>query len=54
MENNLEIEKLPNLDLAHWRFLLTLSDELVPNKSQIKQKLFSAITENSISLFLLV
>jgi len=53
MENNLEIEKLPNLDLAHWRFLLTLSDELVPNKSQIKQKLFSAITENNMAPFYL-
>lgn len=38
-------EKLPNMDLPRWRFLLSLPQ--YANKEEIKQKLTNAIKENS-------
>jgi len=37
------IESNPNLEHAQLRFQLTLSDELTPNKAEVKQKLLAAI-----------
>jgi len=38
-----QIEKNPNLELPQWRFLLSLPDELFPNKKEITEKLLKAI-----------
>jgi hypothetical protein len=39
------VEKLPNMDLPRWRFLLSLPQ--YAQKEEIKQKLMNAIKENS-------
>ena len=39
-------EKLPNLELQQWAFLLSLPDGMVPKKAEIKQKLMDYITAN--------
>jgi hypothetical protein len=39
------VEKLPNMDLPRWRFLLSLPQ--YAHKEEIKQKLMNAIKENS-------
>ncbi len=39
------LEKLPNMDLPRWRFLLSLPN--YAHKEEIKQKLMAAIKENS-------
>jgi hypothetical protein len=41
------VEKLPNLELANWKFLLTQPQEVCPNKNEIKQKLMEAIVADS-------
>lgn len=46
------IEANPNMEHAQWRFQLGLSDELVPNKAELKQKLLAAVEADSMcSLF---
>lgn len=40
------IEANPNMDHAQWRFQLGLSDELVPNKAELKQKLLADIEKD--------
>eukprot|EP01112_Ceratiomyxa_fruticulosa_P012909 TRINITY_DN3599_c0_g1_i1.p1 TRINITY_DN3599_c0_g1~~TRINITY_DN3599_c0_g1_i1.p1 ORF type:complete len:388 (-),score=71.09 TRINITY_DN3599_c0_g1_i1:128-1291(-) len=40
------IVKLPNLEYAQLRFLLTLNDELVPNKEEVKKQLIDAIRKD--------
>ncbi len=39
------VEKLPNMELPRWRFLLSLPQ--YTRKEDIKQKLMTAIQENS-------
>ena len=41
------IEANPNMEHAQWRFQLGLSDELVPNKAELKQKLLADIEKDS-------
>lgn len=41
------IESIPNQELAQLRFQLTLSDELVPNKTEVQQKLLKAVETDS-------
>ncbi len=41
------VEKFPNLEIANWKFLLSQNDEIVPNKQEIKQKLLTAINDDS-------
>lgn len=53
MDDNLPVEKLPNLDLAHSRFLLSLSNELTPNKQEVRNSLLSNISEQKMGPFYL-
>lgn len=41
------IEAYPKQELAQQRFQLTLSDDLVPNKKEIQQKLMATIEADS-------
>lgn len=41
------IEANPNQELAQLRFRLSLSDELIPNKAEVQQKLLKAIETDS-------
>jgi len=45
------VEKLPNLELANWKFLLTQPTEVCPNKEEIKQKLTEAIIADNMAPF---
>jgi 26S proteasome regulatory subunit N7 len=47
------IESNPNLEHAQLRFQLTLSDELTPNKAEIKQKLLKAVEADKMLPFYL-
>jgi 26S proteasome regulatory subunit N7 len=47
------IECNPNLELAQWRFQLSLSDELCPNKKDVQQKLLTAIETDKMLPFYL-
>ena len=47
MEEDIAVVKFPNLEYAEWKFLLTQSNEIVPNKEEIKQKLFAVIKTDS-------
>lgn len=47
-----KIEKLPNLEYAQWKYLLSLPDSLSPQKKEINQKLIEVITsENMTNLY---
>jgi len=49
------VEKIPNLEYAKWKFLLSQSDEISPNKQEIKEKLLTAIkSENMVSYYVLL
>lgn len=47
MEDEDKIEQLPNLELAQWKFLLTLDDSVVPNKNEIATKLMDVVRKES-------
>lgn len=49
MEEELEVEKLPNLDYAQWKFLLSLPDEMVPNKADVKKQLMDVIQKEDMT-----
>jgi hypothetical protein len=48
------IEANPNLDHAQWRFQLSLADDLVPNKAELKQKLLADIEKDSMFILIVV
>jgi len=49
------VEKIPNLEYAKRKFLLSQSDEISPNKQEIKEKLLTAIkSENMVSYYVLL
>jgi len=52
--NDDQIEKIPNLDLAQWRFLLSLPDDLNPDKKEVTDKLLQAIQTDKMLPFYLV
>lgn len=52
IEEDVPVIHWPKLEISQWRFSLTLNDELVPNKAEIKQKLLNAIKENGMFFFL--
>eukprot|EP01113_Clastostelium_recurvatum_P006522 TRINITY_DN1294_c0_g1_i1.p1 TRINITY_DN1294_c0_g1~~TRINITY_DN1294_c0_g1_i1.p1 ORF type:complete len:401 (+),score=113.75 TRINITY_DN1294_c0_g1_i1:28-1203(+) len=45
------IVKLPDLEHAQWRYMLTLPNELVPNKDEIKKQLIDAIRQDAMFPF---
>jgi len=52
MEDDVVIEKLPNMDLALWKYQLTLPDDaLSTTKAQLKARLMDAITANNMVPF---
>jgi len=53
MEEDIAVEKLPNLDYAQWKFLLSLPDEMVPNKGEVKKQLMEVIQKDDMTHFYL-
>lgn len=53
MEDDAVIEKLPNLEYAHWKFLLSQPDEVSPatEKAELKGKLLEAIKSDNMAPF---
>lgn len=49
MEEEDKVEKLPNLEYAQWKFLLTLPDNLSPNKKDVREKLLATITNENMT-----
>eukprot|EP01114_Cavostelium_apophysatum_P006102 TRINITY_DN1732_c0_g1_i1.p1 TRINITY_DN1732_c0_g1~~TRINITY_DN1732_c0_g1_i1.p1 ORF type:complete len:388 (-),score=114.85 TRINITY_DN1732_c0_g1_i1:43-1206(-) len=49
MDEEEKVEKLPNLQYAEWKYMLTLPDSQVQNKQDIRTKLMEAITNDNAS-----
>lgn len=53
MEEGEVIEPLPDLKYAEWKFLLLQSDEVAPNKAQLRQNLLEAVkSQNMVPFYL--
>jgi len=51
MEVDEVVEKLPNLEIAHWKFQYTLSNEISPNKEELKKNILDAVQSQNMAPF---
>lgn len=47
VEEEAQIEKFPNIEYMQWKFLLSLPNDMVHNKEEVKAKLMDAIVKDS-------
>lgn len=47
VEEEAQIEKFPNLEFMQWKFLLSLPNDMVHNKEEVKTKLMEALLKDS-------